>query len=219
MKIIIQPQPQVSIELQDEVILELKNTSIDNRHWQYASFLWVTGAFTGNVTVSGIDLFDDVPEKRLFEALQDAGVLLSIHSTFVRVKKNNLTAFQFSLKNSAALYLPLIILATQASGTSVLSDVSSVENFELFLSRITYLQALGIELSLQDDLLIIKGEQKININEIPSSVDAALLLTAVILSFTASVNVSLNSIEPILEFYPAFIDHINSVLIHKMIIE
>src|SRR5690606_33451999 len=57
-----------------------------NGDWDYALTLLVAGAIGGNITVAGLDLFEDAPQKRIFEALQDAGATLSIRSNFVRAK-------------------------------------------------------------------------------------------------------------------------------------
>lgn len=213
MKILIRPQ---TIGLHKaESPDELAGTLIDAKNnWSYAVYLLVAGAMGGNLEVGGLDMFEDAAEKRIFEALQDNTCSMSIRAEFVRVKKGAAKAFQFDMAGSPDLYLPLIVLAAHAEGTSVLSNFTTViENdpatWQLHLDTLT---KLGLDLKFQDDLLIIKGGATLNTPVIEGISDPALLATILLMGLNAAEPVTLHQAHLLEELFPGMIEDLNQVL-------
>lgn len=221
MKITIQPQRLGTLTEEDEATgFAVPSLNVAN-DWQYAVYLWLAGAVAGKVSVAGLDMFEDVAEKRFFEALQDNAVRMSIRAEFVSVTQGAKQAFQFDLAGSPHLYLPLIILAAHANGTSVLSSVRYAIDLApgIWEHRIDVLQALGIELKLQDDLLIIKGNGQLNTTAVDHTQDAALLAAISICALNAKDAVSISNAHLIANIFPGLINDLNSLLEIKVRVE
>lgn len=217
MKLLIQPQ---AIGLhKEESPDELAEALIDARNnWQYAAFLLVAGAIGGNLEVGGLDMFEDAVEKRIFEALQDNGCSMSIRAEFVRVKKGTGSAFQFDISNSPDLYLPLIVLAAHASGTSVLNNFNTVIEKDPATWQLHFdsLLKLGLDLKVQDGLLIIKGGTPLNKAVIDDLSDPELLAAVLLMSLNAKEAVTLHQAHLIDSLFPNLVNDLNRVLSIKI---
>lgn len=211
MKLIIYPQSiGATNQLEEE---HLGQESIDVAgDWQLAALFWAAGAIAGNVTVSGIDLFEDAPQKRIFEALQDSGAVLSIRANFVRVKKAALSAFQFDLQGQSAIALPAILLAGAASGQSVLQGLSGLMAEQYWHNRKIILEQLGFQFKEQDDLLIINPCLQKTDQFFITTNDVELLQTVIIQLLTSNSKVEL-TIEGVWhEALEAFLKKLNKQL-------
>ncbi len=201
---------------------ENATASIDvNNNWTYAVYLWTLAAVAGKVSVSGLDMFEDAVEKRFFEALQDNAVRMSIRAEFVSVQKGVGQAFQFDLAASPHLYLPLVVLAAHANGTSVLSSAQSAIDLNptLWQHRIDVLQTLGVDVKLQDGLLIIKGHAQLNTSTISHTQDPELLVALCIFALNAPSATRIANTHLITAVFSEFIKDMNLLLTHKIVME
>lgn len=203
----------------DELAEEQSIAAIDAKNnWQYAIYLLVAGAIGGSLQVEGLDMFEDAAEKSIFEALQDYDCRMSIRAEFVRVKRGAAKAFQFDMRTRPDLYLPLIILAAHAGGTSVLSSFDTViekDPVTWQLHKDTLLK-LGLDLKLQDGLLIIKGGISLNTTVIEDISDPALLTAVLLMALNAKEPVTLHQAHLIDTIFPGMIDDLNDILSIKI---
>lgn len=213
MKILIQPQAiglhkAESPDEFAEALIDAKN------NWTYAVYLLVAGAIGGRLEVGGLDMFEDAVEKRVFEALQDNACSMSIRAEFVRVKKGDARAFQFDMSGSPDLYLPLIVLAAHAEGTSVLSNFNTVieKNPAIWQLHLDTLTQLGLDLKLQDGLLIIKGGATLNTATIEHISDPALQAAVLLMGLNAKEPVTLHQAHLLEALFPGMIEDLNQVL-------
>lgn len=217
MNILIHPQPLGVFSNNHSEEQSIAAINVHN-NWQYAVYLLVAGAIGGNLEVGGLDMFEEAEEKRIFEALQDNGCSMSIRAEFVRVKKGAGTAFQFDIGNHPDLYLPLIVLAAHAGGTSVLSNFNQViekdpATWQLHLNA---LLKLGLDLKLQDGLLIIKGGTPLDKAVIADISDPALLTAVLLMGLNAKAPVTLHQAHLINTLFPGMIDDLNELLTQKI---
>ncbi|OJV55476.1 MAG: hypothetical protein BGO31_19120 [Bacteroidetes bacterium 43-16] len=211
--------PQIIGQQQDETPDDFSSSAIDvKNNWSYAVYLLVAGAVGGTLQVNGLDMFEDALEKRIFEALQDNACNLSIRAEFVRVKKGETRAFQFDIGPSPELYLPLIVLAARAKDTSVLSNFNTVieHNPEQWQSRFDTLTRLGMELKLQDGLLIIKGGHHLKPSSIEAITDPALLAAIVLMGLSGDAPLTLHEAHLLEDLFPGMINDLNKILAVKI---
>lgn len=128
--------------------------------WSAAITLLVTGALTGEITVDGIDTFTRQGDKAVLSALMDAGVRLSIESDKVTAVRQPMKAFHYNATDTPDVFPVLAALATQCEGTSVIEGVHRLLHKESNRAEaiIETLTALGVSVTLQDDLLLVKGK-------------------------------------------------------------
>lgn len=219
MRAIIFPQTNSTLNFDTSEELPLNSIQVNN-NWLYASFLLVMGARIGSISVKGLDVFEKVPQKTILEALQDSSAVLSIREAFIRVKPSQLQAFQFDLAKCPSLYLPLILLAAKAKGTTVLDNVQLLEN-QLgadWNAQLERLSSFGIKLRIQDKLLLINDSQENAMlrDEIIVYNDPFMILCQVILALNSDAETSIENIEKIEEVFPSFLADLNSILSKKI---
>jgi len=127
--------------------------------WSAAAFWLVAGTKHGPVTVRGIDCFSTQADRAILLALMDAGANISVEQNQVTVRPSKLNAFHFNAIDCPDLFPPLAVLATFAEGTSVIAGIGRLIHKESNRASTiqTEFQKMGVEVTLQDDLMIIKG--------------------------------------------------------------
>ena len=127
--------------------------------WSGASFLLVAGAIAGEITVQGLDVFSTQADKAILQALTAAEAVMSITEKEIVIGPGKLKAFHFDATDCPDLFPPLVALAAYCEGTTSIEGVSRLAHKEsnrgLTLQK--ELGKMGIEIILQDDLMLVKG--------------------------------------------------------------
>ncbi len=98
--------------------------------WSGAAFLLVAGAIGGQITVNGLKLDSFQGDKKILEALHTAGANIEITGNAISVEKNQLKGFHFDATDCPDLFPPLVALAAQCDGQSVISGVKRLKHKE-----------------------------------------------------------------------------------------
>lgn len=194
---------------------KLSNKSVEytvEGDWSGAAFLLVAGAVAGNITVKGLDVFSTQADKAILQALMDAGSQISIQPHQIDIQKTALKAFHFNATDCPDLFPPLVALAANCNGKSVIEGVNRLAHKES--NRALTLQEefkkLGIEIVLQDDLMIIDGG-KIAAAETYSHHDHRITMACAVAALNANGPVVLSTAEAINKSYPNFFEHIKQI--------
>src|SRR6185503_11470302 len=127
--------------------------------WSGAAFLLVTGAIAGDITVKGLDVQSTQADRAVLQALSACGAKLSIQPEQIEIGPASLIAFQFNATECPDLFPPLVALAAYCKGTTVIEGVTRLTHKES--NRALTLQEefgkMGVEIELQDNLMLIKG--------------------------------------------------------------
>ncbi len=173
--------------------------------WSGAAFWLVAGAIAGGITVKGLDVFSPQADKKVLEALQDCGCRLSIQMDQVEVAHRPLKAFHFDATDCPDLFPPLVALAAYCSGTSVITGVHRLWHKES--NRALTLQEnfgqLGIEVSLQDDHMMIRGGP-VQGGAVHARHDHRIAMACAIAALGAQQAVVLDGAEAVRKSYPGF---------------
>lgn len=186
--------------------------------WCYATYLMAAAAIGAKVHIQGLDMFEDAMEKRIFEALHAQSSALSIQADAIIAGRGLAHAFQFSLAGADALALPLIVMAAGCNGTSVLSEWTTVVQPELWAERLEVLQSVGLDVKVQDDLLIIPGNSSLHFDKHVHTNDALLLGALALLAIQADGEKTLSDATALLASFPNWISDMNRLLGQPIII-
>ncbi|TAF52578.1 MAG: 3-phosphoshikimate 1-carboxyvinyltransferase, partial [Sphingobacteriia bacterium] len=173
--------------------------------WSGAAFLLVAGAIAGSVTVTGLDVFSTQADKAILLALGDAGARLSVREDAIEVSALPLKAFHFDATDCPDLFPPLVALAACCSGKTVIEGVSRLAHKESHRG-LTLQEAfgkMGIQIQLQDDLMIIEGGEAQG-GEVFSHHDHRIAMATAVLALRANGPLSIRDAEAINKSYPAF---------------
>ncbi len=181
--------------------------------WSGAAFLLVAGAIAGNITVKGLDVSSTQADKKILEALQDCGCRLSIQDKQIEVGPAPLKAFHFNATDCPDLFPPLVALAAYCEGKTVIEGVSRLAHKES--NRGITLQEefgkMGLEIILQDDLMIINGGKGLKGAHVHSRHDHRIAMACAIAGLKIDGDVVIDEAEAINKSYPDFYKHIEKL--------
>jgi len=179
--------------------------------WSGGAFLLVAGAIAGNITVRGLDVHSTQADKAILHALSQCGAGISIETNQINLRPASLKAFQFDATDCPDLFPPLVALAAYCKGTTVIQGVSRLEHKES--NRAITLQdefdKMGVEIDLQDDLMLIKGTGKVKGADLFSHHDHRIAMAGAVAALKADGYTSIEEAEAIKKSYPDFYDHIS----------
>lgn len=188
--------------------------------WSGAAFLLVAGAIAGPITVKGLDLNSTQADRAVLQALMDSGCSISIRPDEIEIGPMPLSAFHFNANDCPDLFPPLVALAAYCKGTTVIEGVHRLTHKES--NRALTLQEefakLGIEIQLQDDLMMIRGGQGVSGGNTHSRHDHRIAMACAVAGLQASSPVLVEDAEAINKSYPAFYQHLQNLgaVIHQM---
>lgn len=181
--------------------------------WSGAAFLLVAGAIAGEITIKGLDVFSTQADKKILEALQDSGCRLSIQDRQIEVGPAALKAFHFNATDCPDLFPPLVALAAYCEGKTVIEGVSRLAHKES--DRGITLQdefgKMGLEIILQDDLMIINGGKGLNGAHVHSRHDHRIAMACATAGLRTTGEVVIDEAEAINKSYPDFYKHIEKL--------
>ncbi len=181
--------------------------------WSGAAFLLVAGAISGEITVKGLDVFSTQADKKILEALQDSGCRLSIQDKQIEVGPAALKAFHFNATDCPDLFPPLVALAAYCEGKTVIEGVSRLAHKES--DRGITLQdefgKMGLEIILQDDLMIINGGKGLKGAHVHSRHDHRIAMACATAGLRTTGEVIVDEAEAINKSYPDFYKHLEKL--------
>ena len=177
--------------------------------WSGAAFLLVAGAVNGDIVVKGLDVISTQADKAILQALMQSGALISIEEHQIHVRKSPLKAFHFNAVDCPDLFPPLVSLAAYCEGTSVIEGVHRLTHKES--NRALTLQEefgkMGIEVTLQDDLMLVKGGP-VQEASVHAHHDHRIAMACAVAALNASGVVSIDEAQAVNKSYPQFWEHL-----------
>jgi len=177
--------------------------------WSGAAFLLVAGAVAGGITVTGLDVFSTQADKTILQALMDCGTNISIEEEQIAINKalgDTGKAFHFNATDCPDLFPPLVALAAYCKGTSVIEGVSRLQHKES--NRAITLQQefakMGVEIILQDDLMMIKGGEGVKGAKVFSHHDHRIAMACAVAALQADGETVIEDAGAVNKSYPVF---------------
>ncbi len=180
--------------------------------WSGAAFLLVAGAIAGKIVVEGLDIFSTQADKAILQALIDSGASISIQENLIEVGPMPMKAFHFNATDCPDLFPPLVALAAYCEGTTIIEGVGRLAHKES--NRGLTLQQefakMGVEISLQDDLMLVKGFAGglVKSAKVHSHHDHRIAMACAVAALKASGNIEIEAADAINKSYPHFYTHL-----------
>jgi 3-phosphoshikimate 1-carboxyvinyltransferase len=183
--------------------------------WSGAAFLLVAGAIAGKIVVKGLDPFSTQADKEILKAIIASGATISIEEKQIEIAPpatglSALKPFHFNATDCPDLFPPLVALASYCNGTTVIEGVSRLAHKES--NRGLTLQEefakMGVEIILQDDLMMIKGGTGLKGAAVHSRHDHRIAMACAVAALKASGDTTIEEAEAINKSYPNFYEHL-----------
>ncbi len=177
--------------------------------WSGAAFLLVAGAIAGGITVTGLDVYSTQADKAILQALMDCGVNISIEEKQILINstlQDDGKPFHFNATDCPDLFPPLVALAACCDGTTVIEGINRLSHKES--NRAVTLQEefgkMGVEIILQDDLMMIKGGAGIKGARVHSHHDHRIAMACAVAALKAEGETIIEEAEAVNKSYPRF---------------
>jgi 3-phosphoshikimate 1-carboxyvinyltransferase len=183
--------------------------------WSGAAFLLVGGAIKGELIVTGLNLFSAQADKAILQPLIQSGANISIEEKQISVRQSRLKPFHFNAKDCPDLFPPLVALASYCDGISVIEGIHRLTHKES--NRALTLQEefrkMGVDITLQDDLMLIKGSEKITGANVHSRHDHRIAMACAVAALGADSEVMIDEAEAVNKSYPQFWEHLQRLTV------
>lgn len=181
--------------------------------WSGGAFLLVAGAIAGDIEVKGLNVFSTQADKAILQALMQSGANISIEESRIHVRKSKLSTFHFNATDCPDLFPPLVALAAYCDGTSVIEGIHRLTHKES--NRALTLQEefskMGVEITFQDDLMLVKGGGKIEGADVHSRHDHRIAMACAVAALGAEGDVQIDEAEAVNKSYPQFWEHMSKL--------
>ncbi len=186
--------------------------------WSGGAFLLVAGAISGNILVTGLDVFSTQADKAILKALMDCGCTLSIEEKQLAISLpaagvEGLKAFHFNATDCPDLFPPLVALAAYCNGTTTIEGVNRLAHKES--NRGLTLQEefgkMGVHITLQDDLMLVEGGVVVNGAVVHSHHDHRIAMACAVAGLAAKGITTIEDADAINKSYPAFFDDLKKL--------
>lgn len=181
--------------------------------WSGGAFLLVAGAIAGNIQVNGLDVQSTQADKKIIEALKDAGAAVEINDNMIKLSPTALKAFSFDATDCPDLFPPLVALAAYCKGITFIKGVSRLAHKES--NRGLTLQEefakMGLRINLDGDIMEVSGGGEIRGALVHSRHDHRIAMACAIAALKASGETTIEDAEAINKSYPDFYEHIQKL--------
>ena len=181
--------------------------------WSGGAFLLVGSAIAGDVRIKGLDLSSTQADRAVLQALMQAGTNMSIRPEEMEIKESKLKSFHFNATDCPDLFPPLVALASYCEGTTVIEGTNRLTHKES--NRALTLQEefgkMGVQIKLQDDVMLIEGNAHLKGGEVSSHNDHRIAMATAVAALKADKEMIVSGAEAVNKSYPQFWDHIKSL--------
>jgi len=180
--------------------------------WSGGAFLLVAGAIAGDIRVQGLQQTSTQADKKITEALMAAGAGIAMEAKGIVLHAAPLKAFEFDATDCPDLFPPLVALAANCEGITVIKGVSRLAHKES--DRGITLQdefgKMGIRVVLDGDLMRVHGGA-IKGAVVHSRHDHRIAMACATAALKADGPVTIEEAEAINKSYPDFYDHLKEL--------
>jgi 3-phosphoshikimate 1-carboxyvinyltransferase len=192
--------------------------------WSGGAFLLVAGAIAGPVRVRGLSISSTQADKAILQAIRDSGANVQVTEEGIMVgpaaeagsigeRSARLKAFHFDATDCPDLFPPLVALAAQAEGTTIIAGVSRLAHKES--NRGLTLQEewgkMGLTIDLVGDKMLIRGGGGLKGAVVHSRHDHRIAMACAVGALKAEGEVTIEHAEAIDKSYPDFYRHLQEL--------
>jgi 3-phosphoshikimate 1-carboxyvinyltransferase len=183
--------------------------------WSGGAFLLVAGALSGTVRVNGLLNTSRQADKKIVDALLDAGAEVSVGDDFVEVSRRDLQPFEFDATDCPDLFPPLVALAANCKGVTRIRGLKRLKHKES--DRGATLQEefakLSTRIDLNDDEMLVYGNEQVLVQNhtLNSHHDHRIAMACAVACLNADFEVQIRNADAVKKSYPDFWDHLKQL--------
>ena len=173
--------------------------------WSSSAFIFVAAAIAGRISVKGLDLNSTQGDKNILDVLKKCGASVEINDYEIIVKKNELNSFEYDATHTPDLFPPLIALAVNCKGVSIIHGVKRLFNKESDRANSlkSEFEKLGATIAISEDKMMIEAGNLIG-NNVHAHNDHRIAMALAVAGITASNETIIEQSECVSKSWPNF---------------
>ncbi len=183
--------------------------------WSGAAFLLVAAAIAGEIEVTGLYNTSTQADKKIVDALLDAGATVEVYDDKVYVKKNKLEAFEFDATDCPDLFPPLVALAAYCNGITKIRGLKRLKHKESDrgLTLKEEFEKLSTQIDLHGDEMLVHGNGGVRVKNyiLNSHHDHRIAMACAIACLQADFEVQIRNADAVNKSYPDFFKHLETL--------
>lgn len=183
--------------------------------WSGSAFLLVAGAIAGDVHVHGILNVSTQADKKIVDAILDAGAEVRVDDDSVSVKRKDLEAFEFNATDCPDLFPPLVALAAHCTGISKIRGLRRLKHKESDRGATLKeeFDKLSTRIDLNDDEMLVHGNGGVFVKNqtLNSHHDHRIAMACAVACLRSDFDVQIRNAEAVNKSYPDFWEHIKQL--------
>ncbi|MCX8022088.1 MAG: 3-phosphoshikimate 1-carboxyvinyltransferase [Syntrophorhabdaceae bacterium] len=180
--------------------------------WSGAAFFLVAGAIAGSIRIEGLDVTSSQGDRAILDVLSTVGASVEGSDRGVSVRKGELKAFSFDASDSPDLFPPLVALAANCEGTSIIYGVDRLKHKESnrAITLMYEFSKLGIDLEISQNKMAIRGGA-IKGGVVDSHNDHRIAMACAIAGLNGRGPVTIHNHLCVAKSYPNFFEELDRV--------
>jgi 3-phosphoshikimate 1-carboxyvinyltransferase len=138
---------------------------------------------------------------------------IAVEAKGIKLHPTDMTGFDFDATDCPDLFPPLVALASYCEGTTVIEGTGRLTHKES--NRALTLQEefgkMGVQIKLQDDLMLIAGKSQLKGAEVSSHSDHRIAMATAVAALKADKEMVVTGAEAVNKSYPQFWEHIKTL--------
>ena len=183
--------------------------------WSGGAFLLVAAAVAGDVTVNGLQNTSAQADKKIIDALLDAGADVTVNDDSIHIKKNKLEAFSFDATDCPDLFPPLVALAVNCKGITKIRGLKRLKHKESDrgITLKEEFDKLSTQIDLNDDEMLVHGNGGVFVKNhtLNSHNDHRIAMAVAVACLNADFDVEIRNAEAVNKSYPEFYSHLEKL--------
>jgi 3-phosphoshikimate 1-carboxyvinyltransferase len=180
--------------------------------WSGAAFVLVAAAVAGEINLKGIDNNSTQGDKRIVDVLKSCGAIIKQADNEIFVQKGELNAFEFDATDVPDLFPPLVALAVNCNGTSIIKGVSRLKHKESDRANTLKIEfeKLGANIELDGDFMRVEGT-RLKGAKVHSHNDHRIAMALAIAALNAEGEVDIEQSESVAKSWPEFFEKLEEI--------
>ena len=183
--------------------------------WSNAAFFLAAGALSAPVTMTGLDLHSSQGDKAIVDLLRGFGATVDCHEDgAVTVSPAPLSAQTISVKEIPDALPILAVIAAQAEGTTVFTDIERLrlKESDRIATTTALLEAMGVHCESDAHEMRVTGVTQLHGGcTVSSAGDHRIAMAAAIAALNCDAPVTLTGAEAVRKSYPHFFQDYSSL--------
>ncbi len=183
--------------------------------WSNSCFFLALGALYGEIRLLNLDMTSSQGDKRIIEVLKGYGASLLIKDSYIEVRPGKRRAINLDISDTPDMLPILAILAIFAEGQSSFNGIERlrIKESDRVESVIRMVEDLGAKAWLEDNKLIVSGEERIEktIYRVNSFNDHRIVMAASIGGSLLGGDLIIEGAEAVNKSYPDFFKDLKKI--------